>query len=131
MCKYVYYEETNSRKPMYCTLNNKICIYSQYCTKVGRFIPKDDMENCFMAIEESKKNIPSGARYVRIIDKGFLYIELDDRVIKVKDTLGNVTNYVYIRQYNGDYEISLHPFDDVEEKKETPKKRNTRTKKNA
>ena len=134
MCKYTYYDETNSRKPIYCKLNNKICIYSQYCVKVGRFIPKENMENCFMAIAESKKNIPNGSNYVRMIDKGYLYIEIEDRVIKVKDTIGNVKDYVYLRQINGEYQISLTPFVEnkvVEEKKEIPKKRNTKTKKNA
>lgn len=125
MCKYSYYDESNSRKPMYCSLNNKPCIYSQYCVKVGRYIDKEGMESCFMALEELKKNIPNDANFVRFVDEGYIYVEVDDRVVKIKDTLGNVTNYVYLRNFNGDYQISLQPF--VEKQKT---KKSTRAKKN-
>ena len=119
MCKYSYYDESNSRKPMYCNLNNKPCIYSQYCVKVGRYIDKEGMENCFMALQEMKKNIPNGANFVRFIDKGYLYVEIDDKVVKIKDTLGNVTNYVYIKHVNNEYQISLTPFKIQQSKKTT------------
>lgn len=124
MCKYSYYDESNSRKPMYCSLNNKPCIYSQYCVKVGRYIDKEGMENCFMALQELKKNIPNGANYVRFIDEGYLYVEIDDRVIKIKDTLGNVTNYVYLKYVNDEYKISLKPFEKQQIKKTTRVKKN-------
>ena len=124
MCKYSYYDESNSRKPMYCSLNNKLCIYSQYCVKVGRYIDKEGMENCFMALQESKKNIPNGANFVRFIDKGYLYVEIDDKVVKIKDTLGNVTNYVYIKYVNNEYQISLTPFKIQQNKKTTRVKKN-------
>ena len=55
MCKYSYYDTTSSRQPIYCILNNKPCVYSQYCVKVGKFIEKDGMESCFMALQELKK----------------------------------------------------------------------------
>lgn len=124
MCKYSYYDESNSRKPMYCSLNDKPCIYSQYCVKVGRYIDKEGMENCFMALQELKKNIPNGANYVRFIDEGYLYVEIDDRVIKIKDTLGNVTNYVYLKYVNDEYKISLKPFEKQQIKKTTRVKKN-------
>lgn len=124
MCKYSYYDESNSRKPMYCSLNNKLCIYSQYCVKVGRYIDKEGMESCFMALQESKKNIPNGANFVRFIDKGYLYVEIDDKVVKIKDTLGNVTNYVYIKYVNNEYQISLTPFTIQQNKKTTRVKKN-------
>lgn len=124
MCKYSYYDESNSRKPMYCSLNNKLCIYSQYCVKVGRYIDKKGMENCFMALQELKKNIPNGANFVRFIDKGYLYVEIDDKVVKIKDTLGNVVNYVYIKRVNNEYKISLNPFETQQNKKTTRAKKN-------
>lgn len=131
MCEYSYYDETNSRKPIYCNLNDRPCIYSKYCTKVGKFIPNDDMENCFMATEERNKNIPEGANYVRFTNKGKLYVEYGNRVVAVTDTIGNDPTYVYIRQVNGEYQVSATPFVAVEERKEEKPKRNTRTKKNA
>lgn len=77
-----------------------------------------------MALQESKKNIPNGANFVRFIDKGYLYVEIDDKVVKIKDTLGNVTNYVYIKYVNNEYQISLTPFKIQQNKKTTRVKKN-------
>lgn len=110
MCDYAYYDSKETfRQKIYCKQNGKICLYSKYCVKVGKFIPNDGMENCFMALNENKK-IPSGARRVRFIKKGFLYIEMDNGVIKVKSDTINEADYVYVRKTNGEYEISLTPF---------------------
>ena len=131
MCKYSYIDETNSRQPIYCKLNRRPCIFSKYCDKVNKFVEKDGMENCFMALAEFKKNVPNGAHYVRFSKRGFLFVELnDDKVIMVRDTIGIETNYVYLREVNGEYQASLNPFEE-NVVKETPKKRNTKTKKNA
>lgn len=112
MCEYAYYDEKeNSNQRLYCKINGKPCLYSKYCVKAGKFIPNDNgMENCFMALENKKTIIPNGANYVRFIRKGFIYVELDNRVIKVKsDTIGNA-EYVYLRMKDGRYEASLEPF---------------------
>ena len=110
MCDYAYYDSKETfRQKIYCKHNGKICLYSKYCVKVGKFIPNDGMENCFMALEENKK-VPNGARRVRFIKKGFLYIEMDNGVIKVKSDTINEADYVYVRKTNGEYEISLTPF---------------------
>lgn len=118
MCDYAYYNPKEIlRQKIYCKHNGKICLYSKYCVKVGKFVPSDGMENCFMALNENKK-IPSGARRVRFIKKGFLYIEMDNGVIKVKNNTINEVDYVYVRKTNGEYEVSLSPF--VEEVVITP-----------
>ena len=91
-----------------------------------------------MAIEHNKQNIPNGAFYVRFVRKGYAYVEMGNRVIKIKDTVG-VENFAYVRQgYNG-YELSLKPFPIVQETvqedkpvevvEETPKKKYNRKKK--
>ena len=110
MCDYAYYNPKETlRQKIYCKHNGKICLYSKYCVKVGKFVPSDGMENCFMALNENKK-IPSGARRVRFIKKGFLYIEMDNGVIKIKNNTINEADYVYVRKTNGEYEVSLSPF---------------------
>ncbi len=126
MCDYSYSDKTNSREPIMCKLTSKSCIYSKYCTKVGRFILNDNAESCFMAIEEKTKNIPDGAYRVSFAHHGFLYVELENgQLTQIKDTIGTPTNYVYVKRVNGDYKISLTPFE------KTTTKRNTKTKKDA
>ena len=106
-------------------VGKKVCLYSKFCIKANKHIPNDGMENCFMALEEEKKDIPSGAYYVRFVRKGYLYVEINDnQVVEIKDTLGNVTNYVYIKQVGDEYQVSLTPFNEI-------KKKNNRKKANA
>jgi hypothetical protein len=63
-----------------------------------------------MALEETRKTIPNGAYYVRFVRKGFAYVEINDKVVKIKDDIG-IDNYVYLRlNENGEYETSLQPF---------------------
>lgn len=134
MCKYSYRDENNVRQPIYCKVTKKQCIYSQYCNKVGKFIEKNGMENCFISMEEANRNIPKGAYYVRFSKKGYLYVEIDNKVVKILDTIGTVKNYVYLKDNNGEYEISLTPFAstiDATPKSTTSKKRNTKSKANA
>jgi hypothetical protein len=134
MCKYVYYDNTEIVKPkMYCKLNNKICLYSKFCVNQNKYIPKEGMENCYMVLQEEKKTIPSGSYYVRFIKKGFLYVEIGNSVIKIKDTLGTVTNYVYVKQTPNGYEIALQPFtyEISNEQKETKRRTYNRKKKDA
>lgn len=125
MCKYAFYEEGKSQPQIYCKLNNQICLFSKFCVNQNRYIHREGVETCFMALFETKKQIPSGSYYVRFIKKGFLYVELDsNRVVKIQDTLGNVTDYVYLKENNGKYEISLTPFiDTISTKKTTNRKK--------
>ena len=122
-CKYAFYEEGKDKPQIYCKLNNQICLFSKFCVNQNKYIFRDGVENCYMANFESKKQVPSGASYVRFVKNGFLYVELTrDKVVKIKDTIGNVENYVYVRDNNGEYEISLQPFD-TQTKKTTNRKK--------
>ena len=124
LCKYAFYEEEKSRPQIYCKLNNQVCLFSKFCVNECRYIHKEGVENCYMATYESNKQIPEGSYYVRFVRKGFAYIELtNDKVIKVKDTLGNITNYVYLSLQNGEYVMSLSPFVEEKKPKQTRKKK--------
>ncbi len=121
MCEFAYY---NSDR-LLCKITKDNCLYSKYCDRQHKYIHRDGVENCYMAIDEKRKDIPNGAYYVRFVKKGYAYIELGDKIVKVKDTIG-VNNYVYVFENNGEYEISLSPFKHEET---TPtKKRATRKK---
>ena len=123
MCKYAFYGEGDSRPQIYCKLNNQVCLFSKFCVNQGRYIHREGVENCHMAQAEQNKKIPNGAYYVRFVKKGYAYVEIDiNKVVKVKDTIGNITNYVYLRNINGEYEMSLQPFQE-ETKKTTRKKK--------
>ena len=123
LCKYAFYGEEKSRPQIYCKLNNKHCLFSKFCVNQGKYIHKEGVESCYMITEENKKQIPEGAYYVRFVKKGFAYVELTrDKVVKVKDTIGEITNYVYLTMQNGEYIISLKPFEEKKTKTNRKKK---------
>ena len=125
MCEHSFYEERNNKPQIYCKLNNQICLFSKFCVNQNKYIHREGFENCHMKNSfENKKEIPSGAYYVRFVKKGFAYVELtNDKIVKIKDTIGNIENYVYVKQEDGEYQISLTPFE------ETPKKTTKTTRK--
>lgn len=123
MCKYSFYEERESKPQLYCKINNKVCVYSKFCDKQNRYIHREGADDCYMALEEEKKKIPSGSYYVRFIRKGYAYVEIDNKVVKIKDTLGNIDNYVYVSEKNGQYVISLSPIEDKPKKQYNRKKK--------
>lgn len=124
-CIYSYYKEEETYYPrLYCKVNGKYCIYSKKCLKQERFIPIDNQngEECYLYNMEKRKSIPKGSNYVRFIHKGYLFVDLDDnKTVKIKNTLDNVQDYVYIKQVGNEYEISLSPFPIVKEEKEEEK----------
>jgi hypothetical protein len=76
---------------------------------------------------EKRKKIPKGSCYVRFEHKGNLFVEIDDsHVVQIKNTLNGVTDYVYVKKVDNNYEISLSPFPTENTlKEETPKKEKT------
>lgn len=110
MCQFAYYNEKDKIPQIHCKLNNGLCLYSKFCYKQNKYIHREGVENCYMALEEIRKTIPNGAYYVRFVRKGFAYVEINDKVVKIKDDIG-IDNYVYLRlNENGEYETSLQPF---------------------
>lgn len=131
MCPYAFYDERESKPRLYCKLKDDkgICLFSKFCYKQNKYIHREGVDNCFMALEEKNKKIPNGSYYVRFVRKGYAYVEIDDKVVKIKDTIGNINNYVYVAMIDGQYQISLTPISS-EKQEEKPKKRQYKRKNN-
>lgn len=109
-CQYNYYENDYD---LMCKVNGKPCIYRKKCDKVGKFIPNDNQEECYIYNMEKIKNIPKGSKYIVFTKKDYLYVMIDDdHTIKVKNTLGKIDqDYIYLKETIDGYEISLTPFE--------------------
>lgn len=129
MCKYAFYNEKEKKSQIYCNINGKICLFSKFCIKQNKYIHREGVESCYMALEKEKKTIPNGAYCVRFVRKGFAYVEMDDKIVKIKDTLENIDNYVYVKLTEQGYILSLNPFIEETITTEQKPKRNTRKKK--
>jgi len=136
-CSYAYYDdETKPQARIYCKITNTMCMYSRFCVNANKYLPKDkEMESCVLIMENKRDKIPSGSHYVRFIRKGYLYIETENGVIKVKNELGREDiEYVYLRKIGDKYEVSTLPFEykvvetDVIEKPKKIQKRNYKRK---
>ena len=117
MCEFSY--RLDDEVQLMCKLTTKPCIYRKYCKKTGTFIHLDDWSECFLRNDELERDIPSGSYFVRFEKKGYLYVEINDKIVKIKNTLngGKVDNYIYLKEVgNGEYSISLNPI--VDEPKE-------------
>lgn len=119
MCKYMFYKEFNGRELLFCSKINDICGYSRFCNQKNKIIPTE-WEKCVL---KDRKEIPNGAKEVLFVRNGFLYIRLEQKNIKVKNTFDKVPEYVYIKEGIdlNDYELSLTP---IEEKKTYSRRKN-------
>lgn len=114
MCPYAYYEKKEgiAYEVIMCKKTKSNCPYSKFCAKENRVTPNNTegytMSDCNLNRE---KNIPKGSVEVihPISDLNFLYfnIETDEGIFtqKIKNTLGEVPDYIYVRLVNNEYQI--------------------------
>ena len=118
-CKYEYYKPEEKYCPrLYCSIENKVCIYSKKCLKLDKYIPLEGekWKECYKYIMEMQKEIPNGSVFVQLYrpnKKGnlIIYVALEKGVEKIQTNLKELKqNYVYIRDGLEGYEVSLTPF---------------------
>ena len=84
MCKYV--------QENMCSVTNSVCPWMYRCPQDGLWKPNNYMpQDCPQAINA---DVPHGYYRVRMTKNNWLYVDLGDRTIKVKNTLSYVPNYV-------------------------------------
>ena len=118
-CKYDYYKPEEKYCPrLYCSLDDKQCVYSKRCLKVDKFIPLDGekWKECYKYIMSMQKEIPNGSSFVQLYrpnKKGnlILYVIINNNVEKIQTKLKELNqNYVYVKEGIDGYEVSLTPF---------------------
>lgn len=128
-CQYGFYKKNETNKPkLYCKITNNLCIYSKLCLKpnINKYIFNDKVDDCMIKKENEKHTIPNGAYFVRFVKNGYVYVEIDNKVSKIKCDDNNITNYVYIKiNSDGTYKASTTPFV-AEQKTVQKRKRNNK-----
>lgn len=125
-CKYEYYKDDETYLPrLYCKINDGICIYSKRCDLVHKFIPLETQGECYKMILEEQKNIPNGSYFVQTYrpnSKGnlYIYVIINGKTEKISTKLTEINqNYIYLKEGEKGYEVSLTPF--VEKRKRVTK----------
>lgn len=120
ICEYAEIDNSDEYKRIQCKLKCGNCIYSTFCTVTQQYIHTDNYQECYIMNEQNKKRIPNGANYVRFIKNGFLYVEYNDSVVKIKNPFNeaDVTNYVYVKEdASHNLKLSLQPFKRTKQRK--------------
>lgn len=127
-CQYGFYKNNEVNRPrLYCKITNDLCVYSKLCLKpsVNKYIFNDRVDDCMIKKENERYTIPNGAYLVRFVKNGYVYVEVNDKVLKIKYDANDTVNYVYIKEKSdGTYEASTTPF--ITEQKNTKRKRNNK-----
>lgn len=125
-CKYDYYKPNEKYCPrLYCSIDDKQCIYTKKCLKLDKFIPLDGemWKECYKYIMQRKKEIPAGSSLIQVQrpnKKGdiIIYVVVNDNVEKIQTNFKEIKQeYVYLKEkIDGGYEVSLVPFKKEEQK---------------
>ena len=86
MCNYV--------RENRCLVTEQVCPYMYYCEKIHGFKPSPAMPSECKIKQQAE--IPKGYYRVRDVRKGYLYIDVDDETIKVKNPFDSVPLYVKV-----------------------------------
>lgn len=116
LCEHAYYKPEEKYMPyLYCSIDDKRCVYSKKCMKVERFVPLENemWKECYKFIMQKRKNIPKDSYFVQTYrpnrkGKLILYIAMDDTTKKIQSDFTELNqDYVYI---DGDI-VSLTPIE--------------------
>ena len=126
LCKYAYYKSEEKYFPnLYCSIDDKRCMYSKKCLKVEKFVPLENemWRECYKFIMEKRKIIPKDSYFVQTYrpnrnGKLYLYIVMDDKVERILSNFTEINqDYVYVKRLsNNEYKVSLVPFVNIQPK---------------
>ena len=126
LCKYAYYKSEEKYFPnLYCSIDDKRCMYSKKCLKVEKFVPLENemWRECYKFIMEKRKIIPKDSYFVQTYrpnrnGKLYLYVVIDDKVERILSNFTEINqDYVYIKRLSdNEYKVSLVPFVNVQPK---------------
>lgn len=87
-----------------CRISHEVCPWMYLCSQTGTWRPNNYMpSNCKM---KQKIEIPAGYCKVREERKGWLYIDVDEQTIRVKNPFDHTPLYVRVRKLkSGEYRI--------------------------
>lgn len=81
-----------------CKLTNNICVFTRRCSREMQWLPLDSMQKCKLRSDIVKGNI-------RFIKNGYLFVDVDDRTVKIKNPYDYEPTNVNIVKINGEYYI--------------------------
>ena len=82
-----------------CRITNDVCLFARRCSIKKTWIPLENMGKCPIRLNKEKGN-------VRFEKKGYLYVDTDEGIIKLKNPYNYVPNNVDIVKSDGQWMIN-------------------------
>lgn len=98
MCQY--------RKQKMCSKTNTVCPWAFWCGTIHDYKDRDSCNTyCKILKEEREKEKPKGFHEVKFERHGFLYVDFNGLVIKVKNPFENIPKFVKIKKEKTSYKV--------------------------
>jgi len=78
--------------------NGGLCVYVRRCSQKLQWLPTDTMARCPLRSDKQKGN-------VRFVKDGYLYVDVDNTVVKIKNPFNYEPNNVNIELTDNGYTI--------------------------
>lgn len=98
MCEY--------RKENICNLTNLICPWSYWCGAISDYKERESYKTYCGILKKEENKVPDGYYKVEFEKRGFLYIEFNDSIIKVKNPFDEVPKFVKVKKTKTSYKLS-------------------------
>ena len=87
-----------------CLISKENCPFVYWCDKIHAYKPSSSMpENCKI---KEKLQIPKGYSKVRFERKGYLYVDVNDQTIQIKNPFDDIPLYVKVtKSKDGNWRI--------------------------
>lgn len=99
MCQY--------RKENKCSLTNTICPWAYWCGKISGYKERDSyIKYCMLFKNEIEKEKPEGYYKVNFERHGYLYIDFNNEIIKVKNPFEDIPKFVKVKKTKTSYKLT-------------------------
>ena len=89
-----------------CSLTEVICPWAFWCGAIHDYKQRDSYKTyCNILKKEIEKEKPKGFHEVKFERHGFLYVDFDGLVIKVKNPFENIPKFVKIKKEKTSYKV--------------------------
>lgn len=98
MCKY--------REGQICNITHSNCPWAYWCGHISAFKERESCKKYCKLLKEEEQKVPEGHYKVKFERHGFLYIDFNNQILKIKNPFEDVPSFVKIKKYKTSYKLA-------------------------
>ena len=98
MCQY--------RNKNMCSLSNSICPWAYWCGNISNYKERESYKRYCKFLKQEEEKVPSGYFKVEFERHGFLYINFNNSIIKVKNPFDDIPKCVKVKKTKTSYKLA-------------------------